>query len=118
MDVGDSIRSLREGAGITQEQLGKIAGVSPNAVSQWENKRAVPRMGAIQRMADYFGVPKSLIMGDRNSTTETLSVDERALLVLFRSCNKQGKINLLEYAEDTARRHPKNNDNSASLQAG
>lgn len=34
------------------------------AVSQWENGRSVPRMGSIQRMADYFKVPKSTIMGD------------------------------------------------------
>lgn len=64
MDVGDGIRELRENAGMTQVELGKVAGVSSNAVSQWYNKRAVPRMGAIQRIADYFGIPKSIIMGD------------------------------------------------------
>lgn len=112
MDVADSIRQLRESAGITQEELGKIAGVSSMAVSQWENRRAVPRMQAIQKMADYFGVPKSLIMGDR-SGTENTTVEERALLVLFRSCSLRGRTNILEYAEDTARRHPKSGaDNS------
>lgn len=39
MDVGDGIRELRENAGMTQAELGKVAGVSSNAVSQWENKR-------------------------------------------------------------------------------
>ena len=64
MRVGPSIKKLRESHGMTQEQLGKVAGVSSMAVSQWENGRAVPRMGSIQRMADYFKVPKSTIMGD------------------------------------------------------
>ena len=64
MDVRESIKKLREDNGLTQEQLGEIAGVSSMAVSQWENGRAVPRMGSIQRMADHFNVPKSIIMGD------------------------------------------------------
>ena len=64
MRVAESIRKLREANSLTQEQLGEIAGVSSMAVSQWENGRAVPRMGSIQRMADYFNVPKSAIMGD------------------------------------------------------
>lgn len=64
MDVGASIKKLRESHDMTQEQLGVVAGVSSMAVSQWENGRAVPRMGSIQRMSDYFGIPKSTIMGD------------------------------------------------------
>ena len=64
MNVGESIKKLRESHDMTQEQLGVVAGVSSMAVSQWENGRAVPRMGSIQRMSDYFGVPKSTIMGD------------------------------------------------------
>lgn len=67
MDVAASIKKLREEHDLTQEQLGEIAGVSSMAVSQWENGRAVPRMGSIQRMADYFGVPKSVIMGDEDT---------------------------------------------------
>lgn len=64
MDVRFAIRKLRESHDMTQERFGEIAGVSSMAVSQWENGRAVPRMGSIQRLADYFGVPKSEIMGD------------------------------------------------------
>lgn len=71
MNVAMSIRKLREGHGLTQEQLGVIAGVSSMAVSQWENGRAVPRMGSIQRMSDYFGIPKSVIMGDAVMSTSS-----------------------------------------------
>ena len=115
MDVADSIKQLRASAGITQEELGRIAGVSSMAVSQWENRRAVPRMQSIQKIADYFGVPKSLIMGDRNSTIDGTTVEERALLVLFRSCSNRGRTNILEYAEDTARRHPKSDTDTSTI---
>lgn len=113
MDVGDGIRELRENAGMTQAELGKVAGVSSNAVSQWENKRAVPRMGAIQRIADYFGIPKSIIMGDSMAVMDDATPEERALLMFFRSCSPRGKSNILEYSEDMARRHPKINSDGA-----
>ena len=62
MELGSNIKRLRVEHCLTQGELGKIAGVSPMAVSQWENGRAVPRMGAIQRMADYFGISKSSLI--------------------------------------------------------
>jgi transcriptional regulator with XRE-family HTH domain len=35
--MGDRIRVLREARKLTQEQLGKLVGVSKSAVSQWED---------------------------------------------------------------------------------
>lgn len=58
MSIGDNVKKLRSDNDLTQEEFGKIAGVSSMAVSQWENGRAVPRMGAIQRIADHFHISK------------------------------------------------------------
>ena len=104
MDIGRSIRKLRESRDLTQEQLGRIAGVSSMAVSQWENGRAVPRMGAIQRMADYFGIPKSEIMGDEppDAVYEKMSADEYELLSLYRSMSNDMQRTLLETARNFA----------------
>ena len=100
MNVGESIRKIRREHDLTQEQLGRIAGVTAMAVSQWENGRAVPRMGAIQLMADYFGIPKSAIMGDAREYAiaemqerqySALTADERELLDLYRSMDASGR---------------------------
>lgn len=64
MSIGSNIRRLRESHGLTQSELGRIAGVSDKAVSTWEADLKVPRMGAVQRIADYFGLPKSAILDD------------------------------------------------------
>lgn len=64
--VGDNIKKIRTMNHMTQEQFGKIAGVSSMAVSQWENHRAVPRMGAVQRISDYFHIPTSRIIDNIN----------------------------------------------------
>lgn len=64
MSIGSNIRRLRERNSLTQEEFGKIAGVSSMAVSQWENDRAVPRMGAVQLLADHFNISKGEIIDD------------------------------------------------------
>ncbi len=60
--IGENIKQLRESHGMTQTELGKIAGVTDKAVSTWEADTKVPRMEAVQRMADYFEIPKSIIL--------------------------------------------------------
>lgn len=64
MSIGERIKSLREMHGMTQEDLAKICKVSDKAISTWENGKNIPRMGPVQRMADYFGISKSAILDD------------------------------------------------------
>lgn len=62
MSIGTNIKRLRISANLSQAELGKIAGVSDKAVSTWESDLKIPRMGPVERMAAYFGVPKSSIL--------------------------------------------------------
>lgn len=80
MSIGSNIRKLRESHDLTQEEFGRIADVSSMAVSQWENDRSVPRMGAIQAIADYFGVSKgSILDGARSTPSEAITVGGMAM---------------------------------------
>ena len=49
---------------MTQEEFGKIAGVSAMAVSQWENDRSVPRMGAVEAIASHLRISKGEMLDD------------------------------------------------------
>ncbi len=69
MTIGDNIRRLRELHELTQRELGTIAGVSDKAVSTWENGSKTPRMTAIKRMADYFGIPAGDLLAEGTETT-------------------------------------------------
>ena len=70
MSIGENIKALRIKHNLTQAELGEIAHVSDKAVSSWEKDNAVPRMGAIERMAAYFGVSKSDIIEDIDDVDE------------------------------------------------
>ncbi len=47
---------------ITQAELSNILGVSPSTVNKWLFKKSVPRMGVIEKLSAYFGVPKSYFL--------------------------------------------------------
>ena len=82
MSIGDNIKRLREAHDLTQEQLGEIAGATDKAVSTWEKGKAVPRMGAIQRMADYFGISKSDIIEDKEKPIPEDELDNELISLL------------------------------------
>lgn len=64
MSIAENIRRLRESHGLTQREFGAIAGVSDKAVSTWEVGTKEPRLGAVAKLATYFGIPKSAILDD------------------------------------------------------
>ena len=64
MPIGENIKRLRIIHGLSQKELAQIAGVSDKAVSTWENGTKEPRMGAVQKIADYFGLKKSNLIED------------------------------------------------------
>ena len=64
MAIKDNIKNLRTARQLSQDDLAKAIGCTNKAVSTWEKGTREPRMGAIQKMADFFGVPKSVIIED------------------------------------------------------
>ena len=47
---------------LTQNQLSKILGVSESTVGKWILEKSIPRMGVIQKLSEYFNVPKSYFL--------------------------------------------------------
>lgn len=68
MSIAENIKRIRLEHGLSQAELGKIAGVSDKAVSTLELGIKVPRMGAVEKMANYFGIAKSVIVDDVQPT--------------------------------------------------
>lgn len=64
MSIANNIKRLREQKGLTQEELAKALGMSRPAVTQWETGWSQPRMGTVEKLAAFFGVPKSEIIDD------------------------------------------------------
>lgn len=64
MGLADNIKKLRTDANMTQAKLADMVGVTRATVTQWETGWSQPRMGAVEKLAEVFGVPMSTIVSD------------------------------------------------------
>ena len=56
MTIGKRIALLRKEKGLTQEELASHMGVSPQAVSKWENDQTCPDISALPKLSKLLGV--------------------------------------------------------------
>ncbi|MGN8759291.1 helix-turn-helix domain-containing protein [Acidaminococcus fermentans] len=60
---------------INQNELAKILGVSESTVGKWMLMKSLPRMGIIQKLSDYFGVPKSYFLEESAANKRAYYLD-------------------------------------------
>lgn len=61
--LGRRIAENRKRLGLTQDQLAERMGVSPQAVSKWENDLSCPDITALPRLAEIFGMTTDQLLG-------------------------------------------------------
>ena len=68
MTIGKRIAHLRKEKGLTQEELAGHMGVSPQAVSKWENDQTCPDISALPKLAKLFDVTVDELLEGRSET--------------------------------------------------
>ncbi|MBR7185609.1 MAG: helix-turn-helix domain-containing protein [Clostridia bacterium] len=63
MSIGNTIKTLRRGADMTQEALAEHLCVSPQAISRWERDDALPDITQLGPLAHLFGVTTDYLLG-------------------------------------------------------
>ena len=64
MGLSENIKRLRSNAGLTQAKLAEMVGVTRATVTQWETGWSQPRMGAVEKLAEVFGVSMAELVSD------------------------------------------------------
>lgn len=81
-DIGERIKLLRTGAGLSQFGLAKILDVHPVTISGWETGTRKPDLEMIGKLCEYFNVTSDFILGiEQLDTSDKLPTE---LGVMFR----------------------------------
>lgn len=65
-----NLNSYIEASGKTQLEIAKSIGVSPQTFNTWCKGIAIPRMGKVQALADYFHINKSDLIEEKHTTDD------------------------------------------------
>lgn len=110
--LGERIRILREAAGMTQEEFGKLIGVVKSTVCLYESGKSTPNDQIKTRICQHFDVSLDYLLGltDKpncstidNSDVLILSTLETTLIHRFRNLNQEGQEKVLAYLDDLNR---------------
>lgn len=63
LNIGKSVRALRQERNVTQEELANAIGVTAQAVSKWERNEGYPDVTMLPKIARYFGVSLDTVYG-------------------------------------------------------
>ena len=69
-----NLNSYIEQRGKTQLEIAKSIGVSPQTFNTWCKGIAIPRMGKVQALADYFHINKSDLIEEKKQDDETPAI--------------------------------------------
>lgn len=73
IDIGRKLKELRLQKNLTQEQLAEIFGVSPQAISRWENNTSYPDISLLPGLAIFYNTSVDALVGmDEIRKEETL----------------------------------------------
>ena len=84
-----NLQALRKKKGVTQEQLASYLGVSPQAVSKWENG-SYPEGDLLPKISEYFDVSISYLYGQES---EKKSFEQMVLEELYTLNEKESQKN-------------------------
>lgn len=65
----ENLTRLVNGSKLPQSEIAKRINVSPQTFNTWTQGKAIPRMGKIQLLADYFKIEKSDLIEEKSNIT-------------------------------------------------
>ena len=73
-----NLSRLIEERNLKQAEIAEYIGVSPQTFNTWVKGIAFPRMGKVQKIADFFNVPKSYLIEEHPDDEPTYYINPEA----------------------------------------
>ena len=81
MELKDRIAAVRRAAGLTQEQLGELVGVTRQAVSKWEAGQTVPDALTVAKLCEALHVSADYVLLGKEPEEQTAPEPEEAYVL-------------------------------------
>lgn len=82
--IGTRIVKLRKNRGMTQQELGKILGVSPSTIGMYEQNRRNPGSKMLAAIAEVFGVSTDFLLDESDKAVDTTVSEKKFQLFVER----------------------------------
>jgi len=73
MALGERIRACRQSAGMSQEKVAELVGVSRQAVTKWEMNQSAPNTENLFRLAEIFGTTVDMLLTSDDEPGQSLA---------------------------------------------
>ena len=83
MTLGEKIKSLRKGLGMSQEKLAELMDISRQAVAKWENGQSAPSTANLFKLAEILNTTTAFLLADddaKDTGTEENTDETKAVL--------------------------------------
>lgn len=91
MTLGERIKACRQAAGLSQEKVAELVGVSRQAVTKWESGQSAPSTENLFRLAELFGTTTDLLLTDQTAEPAEPAAPETAAAEAVYALYKQEK---------------------------
>ena len=78
LEIGVKIKTARQDAGFSQEQVAEALGVSRQTISNWENEKTYPDIVSVVKMSDLYGVSLDYLLKGEISMNSYLNYLEES----------------------------------------
>ena len=68
-----------ERSGRTKKEIAEIVGVAPSTLNEWTKGKKYPRMGKVEKLAEYFGILKSDLIEEKSEEHREIQKKNDAL---------------------------------------
>lgn len=110
----DNLNYYLSTSGKLQKDLADYVGAKTTTVSGWTRGISFPRADAMEKIARFFNIPTTKLIGNRDDDPDTLPDDEARLLTAYRLASDEIRSAALAMLEDSAvRRKTPADDQSA-----
>lgn len=83
MSLGTKIKALRQEKGLSQVELGKLAGVHSKLIGKYENEQVIPTADTLRGLAAGLGVSSDYLLFDSAPRQGTIELKDMSLYERF-----------------------------------